>query len=253
MTARLPLLCLVAASAAFAESNDRATGLQSTRDILARWVETQEITSAERKDWQQASQVLTSRIEMLRREVALVEEQLGEARTEQSGAAAARAEVVKERDALLATTRRLGGHVEDLENGTRRLYEGLPPALTEKVKPLYERMPKAEAAGSITLAERFQNVLGILGELNRLNADVTVVTEIRALADGRPSEVRTIYAGLAQAWYISAAGEAGYGRPSPRGWEWKADASLAPKVNDVLEVLQNKASPHFVPLPVILD
>jgi hypothetical protein len=244
----------LALPAAAGESKSRSADLQSTRATLARWVETQEITSRERKAWQQSKEVLTSRIDMLRREISLVEEQLAKARTERSGADTARAEVVSQRDALLDTTRRLGGHLDELEGKARRLYEGLPAVLTEKVKPLHDRMPGGDAAGSsLSLAERFQNVLGILSELNRLNSEVTVATEIRPLSDGRPSEVRTIYLGLAQAYYVSAGGEAGIGRPSPAGWTWQADASLAQKINDVLEVLQNKASPRFVPLPVTLD
>jgi hypothetical protein len=248
------LVCFFADRPGHAADPAGPAGLQSARAILARWVETQEITSRERKEWQQTKEMLTSRIEMMRREIAMVEEQLSQARGEQSQADKARSEVVNERDALAATVKRLGPDVEEMEAKTRRLYRMLPPVLTEKVKPLYDRMPEGPAAAAkVTMAERFQNLLGIQAELNRLNGEVTVATEIRPLSNGKPSEVKTIYIGLAQAYYVSASGEAGIGRPSADGWIWEADPGLAMKINDVLEVLQNKATPHFVPLPVKLD
>src|SRR5688572_10191860 len=133
-------MCLYLGQASASAADQGAgssAGLQSARATLARWVETQEITSRERRDWQQTKEMLTSRIEMMRREIAMVEEQLGQARGEQSLADSARSEVVNERDDLVATVKRLVPDVEELESKTRRLYGMLPAVLTEKVKPLY--------------------------------------------------------------------------------------------------------------------
>ena len=40
-----------------------------------------------------------------------------------------------------------------------------------------------------------------------------MVTEVRTLSDGKPAEVRTVYVGLAQAYFVSPKGDAGIGRP----------------------------------------
>jgi Protein of unknown function (DUF3450) len=75
---------------------------------------------------------------------------------------------------------------------------------------------------------------------------------VHTLADGKPAEVKVIYVGLAQAYYVSASGEAGIGRPSPEGWQWEPSKAIADDVSNALEILQGKQSPAFVPLPVKL-
>ncbi len=94
------------------------------------------------------------------------------------------------------------------------------------------------------------NVLGILNEVNKANGEITVTFEVRELAGGKPSEVRVLYVGLAQAYYVSASGEAGIGRPSPAGWVWEPSKAVANDVLTALEIVQGKHTPAFVPLPV---
>ena len=59
-----------------------------------------------------------------------------------------------------------------------------------------------------------------------------------------------MYVGLGQAYFVSARGEAGVGKPSADGWTWQPANALAEDINHVLEILQNKSGPKFVPLPV---
>jgi hypothetical protein len=73
---------------------------------------------------------------------------------------------------------------------------------------------------------------------------------VRTLSDGKPAEVRTVYVGLAQAYFVSPKGDAGIGRPGDSGWGWSPASEIAPQIEQVVEVLQNKAKPHFVSLPV---
>src|SRR5262245_8801390 len=53
----------------------------AARQTLAKWVETQQIISKERKDWQDAKEILTSRIALLEAEIASGQERLSEVRT----------------------------------------------------------------------------------------------------------------------------------------------------------------------------
>ena len=236
-----------------APADEPAKNIESTRATLARWVETQEILGKERREWQQSKDMLTARIDVVKREIEMVQATLATARKERGDAGQARAGVQKQIDGVQGTTRSLDAEVLELEEAAKTLYRSLPESLTDKIKPLYDRMPAAAAASRVSMAERFQNVLGILAEVTRLNSEITVATEIRPLSDGRPSEVRTVYLGLGQAYYVSAGGEAGIGRPGEAGWTWTPTPGLARNINDVLEVLQNKSSPHFVPLPVSIQ
>jgi hypothetical protein len=130
------------------------------------------------------------------------------------------------------------------------LYRVVPAPLQEKLQPLFQRLPEDPVNTKVAVAERFQNVLGILNEINKSNNEITVGFEVRTLADGRPSEVQSLYVGLAQGYYLSARGEAGIGRPTVDGWSWVSSKAVAPDVLMALEILQGKQTPAFVPLPV---
>lgn len=226
--------------------------IDDTRSTVSKWVATQELIFKERKAWQQERELLQSRIDLVQKEIADLERRLAETRRTLGESNGRRAEVESgKREATSASARladRLGGY----EGKVRRLYKVLPDATREKVAPLFRRIPDDPATTKVSLAERFQNVLGILNEVNRINGEVTLATELRPLSDGKPSEVRTIYAGLAQAWFISARGEAGVGHPTPDGWTWEPKNEISRDVNIAVQVLQNTVKPQFVPLPVAI-
>jgi hypothetical protein len=135
----------------------------------------------------------------------------------------------------------------------RRLHPSLPEPVQAKIQQLYERMPADEAAlARVSVAERFQNVLGILTEITKASSDITVNFEVRTLSDGKPSEVRALYVGLTSAYYVNASGEAGIGSPTTSGWTWEPSKQIADDLLTAFDILQAKHSPAFVPLPVKL-
>ena len=222
----------------------------SARASLAKWVETQQLIAKERQDWQQGKQILQSRIDAVNGEIVALEERLKETRRIAAEANGKKAGEVGENDTLQKAGAELSTWVAGLESGLRTLEARLPEPLLQKVKPLYDRMPADGHATSVSLAERYQNVVGILNEVGKFNNDITMITEVRTLSDGKPAEVRTVYVGLAQAYFVSPKGDAGIGRPGAAGWEWTVAREIAPRIEQVVEVLQNKAKPRFVSLPV---
>ncbi len=250
MAGAVIVLFAAAWTAAAQEGGDGAADLDAARAGVGKWVGTQQILFKERRDWQQSREVFTARIEAVKKEIAQIEERLGETRRTNGEAAGRRAEAQAESVVLRRTGTGLVEAVTQFEAHLRRLRGLLPVPVQEKLAPLYQRMPAVAAPTRASAAERFQNVLGILNEINRTNGEITLASEIRTLADGRPSEVRTVYLGLAQAYYLSAGGEAGIGRPESDGWIWEAAPNLAPRIAEVVEILQNKRSPQFVSLPV---
>jgi hypothetical protein len=223
---------------------------ESTRAALAKWVEAQQLIAKERQDWLQGKQILQSRIDTVNGEIAALTERLAESRKLASEANAKKAGEVRENEELQAAGTQMARWVADLEKGLRTLQPGLPEPLVEKIKPLYDRMPADSQTTAVSLAERYQNVAGILNEVGKFNNEITLVTEVRTLSDGKPAEVRTIYVGLAQAYFVSPKGDAGIGRPGATGWEWTPARDIAPRIAEAVEVLQNKAKPQFVALPV---
>ena len=226
--------------------------LEETRLTMDKWLETQQIISRERKDWQQGKEILLGRLELVKKEIATLDEKNKQAESSVTEANKKRSELLAENDQLTAAGAQLTGAVAGMEGEIRQMFKQLPEPIQTKLQPLYQRIPEDPSKTRVAAAERFQNVLGILNELNKTNNEITVSYEVHNLADGRPSEVKAIYVGLAQAYYVSVRGEAGIGRPTADGWKWEPSKAVARDVLMALEILEGKQSPAFVPLPVIL-
>ena len=230
-------------------AGDEATP-DSTRETLAKWVETQQLIAKEKRDWADGKEILTSRIDVIKGEIEAVKAKLADARRTAGEANAKKSDTIAQSAALHDAGEGLTKEAGELEAGLRALLPRLPEPLRDKVKPLFDRMPADSTSTKVSLAERYQNVAGILNEINKFNNDITMVTEVRTLGDGKPSEVRTVYVGLAQAYYVSPKGEAGIGRPGASSWEWTPSPASAAQIAEAVEILQNKAKPRFVALPV---
>ena len=226
--------------------------LEETRLKMDKWLETQQIISKERKDWQQGKEILLVRLEVVKKEIATLEEKTTQAEASVAEANKKRSEMLAENDQLKVAGAQLTGAVAEMEGEIRKMFKQLPEPIQTKLQPLYQRIPENPSKTRVAAAERFQNILGILNELNKTNNEITVSYEVHSLADGKPSEVKAIYVGLAQAYYVSARGEAGIGRPTADGWKWEPSKAVARDVLTALEILEGKQSPAFVPLPVIL-
>jgi hypothetical protein len=224
-----------------------------TRLALAKWIETQQIISRERNEWQQGKDLLQARIELVGKEVSQLQERITQSREAVAETNRKRDALVAENDALKAVAATLSDAVASMEEHVRALARQAPQPVTERLAPLMQRLQGEAMPGRISVAERFQNVLGILNELNKANSEITVAYEIRTLADGSSSEVQVIYVGLAQAYYLSPRGEAGVGHPTADGWVWKPAPEAANAILTALEVIAGKRPPAFTPLPVAIQ
>lgn len=233
-----------------AGASERSANLRDARTAMGKWIETQQIISKERTDWQQGREILTSRVEVVKQESLALESKIKQAETDAAAAAQKKAELALENEKLKEQAGSIAKTVAAMEIDVRRLLKRVPEFIQERLKPLIERIPEDAANTKVSIAERFQNVLGILNDLHKANNELTVNFEVRNLSDGKPSEVRVLYVGLAQAYYLSAQGEAGIGRPGAWGWTWEPANDLADRLRLALDVISGKQKPAFVPLPV---
>jgi hypothetical protein len=229
-----------------------SNSLEETRLAMGKWIETQQIISKERNEWQQGKEILVGRLDLVKKEIASLEEKIKQAESSVSDSNSKRDDLLSQNEQLKSAGAQLTDAVVLMEGEIRRLYKTLPEPIQTKLQPLYQRVPEDSATTHVSVAERFQNVLGILNEVNKAGSEITVSYEVHDLADGRPAEVKAIYVGLAQAYYVSAGGEAGIGRPGPEGWTWQPSNAIANDVLMALEIIQGKQTPAFVPLPVRL-
>lgn len=251
------ILCVLVSRSGSAETNTANTDntpeaptLDEIRLTMDKWIETQQIISKEHKDWQQGKEILMGRLELVKKEVTSLEEKIKQAQASVAESDKKRDELVAENDQLKAAGDQLAKAVTGMEEEVRRLFKPLPEPLQTKLQPLYQRIPEDPAKTRVSTAERFQNILGILNEVNKTNSEITVSYEVHTLSDGKPSEVKAIYVGLAQAYYVSARGESGIGRPGDNGWTWEPSQHISHDVVMALEILEGKHTPTFVPLPV---
>jgi hypothetical protein len=234
------------------ESAKAPPTLEETRLTMGKWIETQQILSRERKDWQQGKEILKGRLELVKKEIATLREKTAQAESSVAESDNKRSELLAENEQIKAAGAQLTEAVTAMETEVRKLFPRLPEPIQTKLQPLYQRIPEDPAKTRVSAAERFQNVLGILNELNKANNEITVSYEVHTLADGKPVEVKAIYVGLTQAYYVGAKSEAGIGRPTADGWKWEPSQAVARDVLTALEILQGKHTPAFVPLPVKL-
>jgi hypothetical protein len=163
-----------------------------------------------------------------------------------------RDELAAQNDKLKATAEKSKAMVIAAEKKLRPLLPQLPEPLREKLKPIIARFPEDSEKSTASLAERLQNVLGILDQASAFNSTVASVKELRTFPDGTRAEVTTVYLGLSQAYYTNREGTlAGIGHPGPDGWVWKPDNANGKKILLAVHILEGKEKgATFIDLPV---
>lgn len=243
------ILCFLPCRFAFADNT--AAAIEDTRVALEKWVEIQRVISQEKRDLALAKEMLNERIELVQREIQSLRERIREAEANIAETDKKRAELMEENDKIKETSTALGDRLVSLESGTRQLLQRLPDPIRDRVKPLSQRLPENPEETRISLAERYQNVVGILNEVDKFNREITITSEIQSLEDGSSVEVSALYLGIGQGFYAGAHGAlAGIGFPGEAGWVWKANNEFAPQIAEAIAILKNERVASFVQVPV---
>lgn len=225
-----------------------------TRATLERWVETSRILSREKLDRALAREVLQDRIRLVEREITGLRASIENARSSLAESDRKRDELLGEKERLVQASAGLVEVVARLEQRLRELLVRVPEPIRERVKPLSQLLPADPAQAKVALDQRFRNVLGILNELDKFGRELTLVSEVRSLADGTSAEVTTLYLGLSHGFYVNGSGTlAGVGRGTANGFEWTPAGDAAPAIAAAIAVLNNERVAEFVALPIRID
>jgi hypothetical protein len=102
--------------------------------------------------------------------------------------------------------------------------------------------------------QRMAIVVAILNEIDKFNNTVTVEKEMRDV-NGKPTEVKTMYLGLAQAFYAYKSGMfAGVGKPAEGEWKWEEKNDMAQQISQAIAVADASLKPPvFSNLPLSVD
>lgn len=229
------------------------TALNETRTTLERWVETHQLISKTRTDWQSDKEILEQTAQLLERELKSVEEQLAKVGTNST-------QVEKERlqaDAQLKSANESLDEMKRFATGFEgkigKVVPRLPMPLQEILKPLLGRLPAEPANTKMTTTERMQVIAGILNEVDKFNNAVSVFSEKRKNEKGDEVAVESVYVGLGGAYFVNESGDfAGMGTAGTNGWQWTAKTDIAPSVREVVKIYRNERPAKFISLPAVI-
>ncbi len=239
------LLAAVLAVAVRAE-----TPLNEARTTLEKWVETRQMTSKARSDWQADKETLEQTVALFGRELKSVEEQMGKISTNNVQVDKERAEAEALKKSAAESLARAREFAAGIESKLARLTPQLPAPLQDILQPLLNKLP-TDANTKMSAAERLQIVVGILGEMDKFNNAVSIFSEKRKTPQGEEVAVETVYVGLGAAYFVNDAGSfAGLGTPGAGGWEWTTRPEIASPVREVIRIYRNDHPARFVALPV---
>ena len=244
-------LCVLTIAAVPAQE-DLAVG--EVRNTLEQWVETRRVISKEQRDWALGKEMLTDRIDLVQREIESLQKRIGDAEASIAEADVKRLELIVENDTLKTAANSLLATVVRLEARTLKLLVRLPDPIRERVAPLSQRIPEDPNAAKQSLGERFQNIVGVLNEVNKFNREITVTSEVRELEGEISAEVTALYLGIGQSYFAATHGDAaGVGRPGPEGWTWTSSNDDAAAIRAAIATFRNEQPAAFVSLPVTIE
>jgi len=242
---------LIAALAAMgAESSDK---LSATRSTLEKWVETRQLISKTRSDWQSDKESIEQSIALFERELKGVEEQMSKLSTNSSQADKERAQTeaaIKASNDSLEPAQKFAAAFEvELKN----LVPKLPQPLQDILKNPLAKLPEDPANTKMKPTERIAALVQALNEIDKFNNAVNLFSEKRKSQGGSEVSVETVYVGLGGAYFVNESGDfAGQGMPGTGGWEWTVKNELAPSVKEVIKIYRAEHPARFVSLPATI-
>ena len=232
-------------------SDESAQNIESAKSTIQQWVETQRVIPQEKRHFKVSQEMLNERIELLQNEIKSLNVKIEDAEKSIAEVDKKREEMVQENETLKEASSSLTGTITNLEVKTKHMLKRLPDPIRDRVKPLSQRLPEKPQDSKLGISERFQNVVGILNEVDKFNREITAHSEVRAIDGGESFEVVSLYVGIGRAYYASANGNlAGVGYPAEDKWVWEAKNDFAQDILKSIAILKNEEMASFVKLPV---
>jgi septal ring factor EnvC (AmiA/AmiB activator) len=228
--------------------------LAAARSGIEQWVQTRQLVSRTKSDWESEKEMLLQTKALFERELAGVADQMSRVSTNSTQVDRERVAAEKElkdSNESLDHARQL---IAGLESQVRSVTALLPAPLVETMQPLLTRLPEEAATTKVGVTERVQTVVSLLNEIDKFNNAVTLFSEKRKNEKGEEVAVETVYVGLGAAYFVNQTGDfAGAGRPGPKGWEWSIEPALADRVREVVRIYRGERTAHFVLFPVTIQ
>jgi Protein of unknown function (DUF3450) len=232
-------------------ADDRVPSTHTLEGLVSKWVELEKTISVEKKDWKEDRARLEAEFDLFQKEKLILEEEIRTARASNNDLAEERAALLLKQEALINTLDQTRPYLAEAERGLRKWQKSIPPSLSSSLEPLFARLDKSS---ELSVSQRLQIIFSLYGEIESLQHDIRVTKEILTTKSGRGREFDIIYIGLARGFCVSGDnGEAGIGRPTQNGWEWKWENGWAGSIRRALDYYNREKSADFIELPLEID
>lgn len=223
-----------------------------TRAHIEKWVQTRQLIAKKNADWRVEQDNIRQTIELLKKEIGLLEKEIEDAKQVDSESDAEKQRLTLSLEDLKKSNKVVDDALWTMERQALSLMARFPEPLRDRTTGVRTRIPLEEKdLRGRSAAERMQNVVAMLNEADRFNSAITLTVELRKDAEGKDRQVQTIYLGLGQAYFADEKGAiAGTGVPGTDGWTWEAKPELAEKIRRVIDIYENRRPAEFVPVPV---
>ena len=222
---------------------------------VKKWANIRQLISSEREGWRERKELLTYNIQLLETEIGNLDEQIAEAEERAKEAEREQSILRAVESSHRAATAIVETKIGEYENKIRALKEQFPQPLIERIERFTVQIPESSEETDLSLAQRTSNMLRILEEVDKFNSNVTVLRELQEVASGQVVEVKTMYLGLAQGYYVDPSAKyAAVGRPRPDGWKWDPKNAIAKEISRSIAMYEKTETPaEFIELPVSID
>lgn len=228
--------------------------LTSARSTLEKWVEARRVLAEERAEWLADEKTLNDDIAFLKNEIEglrkAVDDSMQEMTTADSEQSELEESIAAQEQAVAVIERAVPG----LEKQILALSTIFPSVFQEKVATQLRRIPDPDSgiALDVTLGDRIQNIISLLNNIEYFNKVITPSSELREKDNGEIFEVKTLYIGFGQAYFVDEnMVNAGYGYPViGKGWVWQDRPEIAEAVGLAVLAADNRHPAEFVNVPV---
>jgi len=249
LVAMCSLVCTASLCPAWAQNDS-----SDAKAKLSKWVETRQLISKERSEWDAEQEFLKSTLELLRDQAKVLKEEVAELEESNTEADKERADLLLEKAKLQRAINSDQERIAQLEKNVLELVEKFPEPLQKKLDSLIVRIPEDPSKTNLPLGSRLTHVLGILQQAEKFNSTTNFFGETREVGD-QEIMVSTLYWGLAFAVFVDSAGDiAGVGVPGPDGWVWQENNAIARDVRKFIDIYEgNTDAIEFVELPIAIQ
>jgi gas vesicle protein len=234
-----------------ARAETGASNVDSFRVQMEKWVETRQLISKETSDWEADQETLRATRDLLAQQKKALEGEIEELEESSTEADEERRTLLLERGEFQRANEALEETLRAMELEVLALARQLPQPLREKLDLLLVQIPEDPESSRQGLGQRLLAVLGVLTQADKWNSTASFVAETREVGEQK-LQVRTLYWGLGQAYYVDAMGRtAGVGLPGDEGWVFVSDPALADTARRLVDIYEgNLDLIEFVELPV---